>query len=106
KNTFTGNSASNATGVAGAIEINNGFDIGNTAQVHFNRIVNNTSTNAPNGLGMNSAQGNVDANDNWWGCNTGPSAAGTCDKAAIVGSGGVGTLTTASWLQLKTAASP
>jgi len=106
KNTFTGNTANAPGGAGGAIRINNGFDVGNTAQVHYNRIVNNTSIIAPNGLVSPSAQGNVDANDNWWGCNTGPNVAGACNMAAIGGSGGVGTLTTTTWLRLQTTASP
>ena len=106
KNTFTGNATNAPGGAGGAIRINNGFDVGNTAQVHYNVIVNNTSTIAPNGLVSPSAQGNVNANDNWWGCNTGPTASGACNMAAIGGSGGVGTLTAATWLQLQTTASP
>jgi hypothetical protein len=101
RNTFTSNSASGTSGVGGAIRTINSFDVGNTMMIQYNRFVNNTATLAPSALAMSSAQGNVNATDNWWGCNTGPSAAGTCDRAAITGSGGVGTLNTATWLQLK-----
>jgi hypothetical protein len=105
-NTFINNKSTGVAGYAGAIKINNGFAVGNTVQVHYNRIVNNTSTVSPNGLALNSAAGSVDATDNWWGCNTGPGVAGSCNQAAIVGSGGVGQLNINTWMQLKAMASP
>ncbi|MEO7253722.1 MAG: Ig-like domain repeat protein, partial [Casimicrobium sp.] len=100
RNTFSGNSASGPSGTGGAISVTNSFDVGNTVQVHHNRIVGNTSAMAPSALdSAGGSQGNVSATDNWWGINTGP---GT--TAAKLGPGG-GTLDVSTWLQLKTTAS-
>ncbi|MEO7308790.1 MAG: CHRD domain-containing protein, partial [Chitinophagaceae bacterium] len=107
-NTFTGNSSTGITNGGGAIYLTNSFDVGNTWQVHYNRITGNSTTAADgsSGLGQSGgSQGNVDATNNWWGCNTGPGVAGTCDRA-VKGPGGVGTQDISKWLQLKTTASP
>ncbi len=53
-----------------------GIEVEGTAGVHFNRIVGNTVGVMQSGVGV------VDAEDNWWGCNTGPNTPG-CDT--IVG---------------------
>jgi hypothetical protein len=106
RNSFITNTAPGAEG--GAIIVDNG-DAAYTVNINFNRFFNNStsSTTAPtSGLGMNSASGSVIATNNWWGGNTNPNTAGACNRAAIVGSGGTGTLTTNPWLQLKTTASP
>ncbi|MEO6251872.1 MAG: CHRD domain-containing protein, partial [Ferruginibacter sp.] len=103
-NTFTNNTAD---GYGGAISANNSPNK-STSQIHFNRFVGNTSSTSATTSGMlfvNSA-GSVNADNNWWGCNTGPTAAGTCDKAAGVGAPAGGSLVMTKWLQLKTTASP
>ncbi len=67
-NTFTGNSSTGLTNGGGAIYLTNSFDVGNTWQVHYNRIVGNTTTAADgsSGLGQSGgSQGNVDATNNW-----------------------------------------
>ncbi|MEP6645636.1 MAG: Ig-like domain-containing protein [Saprospiraceae bacterium] len=106
-NTFTGNSATGTTNGGGAIYLTNSFDVGNVWQVHYNRIVGN-STTAPDGsTGLaqsGGSQGSVDAINNWWGCNTGPIVGSPCNKA-VKGVGG-GTQDVSKWLQLKTTASP
>lgn len=68
--TITGNSA---TGNGGGIHV----DASSPQVVHinFSRIVNNT---AAAGTGFDNINGTVDATDNWWGCNQGPSTA-PCD---------------------------
>ena len=61
-NTITGN----GTGVK--------VDSQGSANLSFNRIVGNTTT------GLNNVNGTVTAENNWWGCNAGPGAAG-CDTS-------------------------
>ncbi len=55
--------------------MNNAIGIGvdGPAAVHFNRIVGNTVGAEQTGAGT------LDAENNWWGCNTGPNTAG-CDS--------------------------
>lgn len=107
KNTFTNNTAPGADG--GAIIVDNG-SAAYTININYNRLIGNNASNPlTGGLAMNAngvGGGNVNATNNWWGCNTGPAAAGTCDKASIIGGASVGTLTTTPWLQLKATASP
>ena len=104
RNTFTGNSAPSGTG--GAIHANNSFGATGVVNILYNRIVGNTASNvSTSGLAMASAAGSVAATNNWWGCNNGPTVAG-CNRAAIVGSGGAGTLNVSTWLQLRHTASP
>jgi len=98
KNSFTGNTAD---GLGGAISA---YDLANlsVSAIHFNRFYNNTSTTSAlsSGLHSFSSSGSINAENNWWGCNTGPTASGNCDKAG-------GTSVDASpWLQLKVSASP
>ncbi|MGE5108720.1 MAG: hypothetical protein ACM3H8_14345, partial [Sphingobacteriales bacterium] len=105
RNTFTGNMANGVSGRGGAIEINNGFDVGNIAQVQYNRIVNHTSNIAPDGLSIvTTTQGQVNADNNWWVCNDGPVSGTGCDKAAVTAGGTSLVLT--KWLKLKHMASP
>lgn len=98
KNTFVSNTAD---GFGGAVSA---YDLANlsTSQVHFNRFVNNTSTASPlsSGLHSVSSSGSINAENNWWGCNTGPTASGTCDKV------GGASVDADPWLQLKVTASP
>src|SRR6185436_15597364 len=88
KNTFTGNSAD---GFGGAISANNSFGtpIANM-KINYNRFVGNTAaaSSTTSGLHYVNSAGSVNAENNWWGCNTGPSAAGTCDRAAGIGAPG------------------
>jgi len=104
RNTFTGNSAPSGTG--GAIHANNSFGAAGVINILYNRIVGNTAGNVnTSGLAMASSAGSVTATNNWWGCNTGPGTA-ACNRAAVVGSGGAGTLNVSTWLQLRHTASP
>jgi hypothetical protein len=50
-----------------------------TLQAHFNRIAGNDR-----GVELNDSGESVDAENNWWGCNAGPGAAG-CDPIVSVG---------------------
>jgi len=104
ENTFVNNAAA---GFGGAIAANNATAT-SVALVNYNRFVGNTSTasSSTSGLLYANSDGSVNAENNWWGCNTGPTAAGTCDKAGAVGSGGSGTLVDGKWLQIKATASP
>lgn len=69
-NTFTGNQA-NATsgGHGGAITSSSA----NPLTIKFNRIVDNTATGQATGMyqGLGTL-GTIDATQNWWGCNQGP----------------------------------
>ncbi|MBK9768804.1 MAG: DUF11 domain-containing protein [Chloracidobacterium sp.] len=71
----------------------------NVLNVSFSRIVNNTGA----GLrGLATAGGTANAENNWWGCSTTPTAA-PCDT---VGNTGLGTVDADPWLQLRLTASP
>ncbi len=74
--------------------------------ISFSRIVGNTGTTAALGTGLrkDTNPGTTDARNNWWGCNTGPSAP-PCDTATIAG-GSSGTLLTDPWLRFTHTASP
>ncbi|HWK06771.1 MAG TPA: T9SS type A sorting domain-containing protein [Puia sp.] len=103
KNSFLFNQA---TSDGGAVMIINSFSTSNTVSFNYNRLTGNSSGNGVTGaIGMGSSRGNVDATNNWWGCNAGPASPTGCDKAAITGTGGAGTLDLSSWLQLTSAAS-
>lgn len=106
-NTFMSNQANGSMSEGGAIAINNRFGAGNTAQIILNRFVGNTAINpVTSGLAMFRAAGNVNAENNWWGCNFSPSGAGGCNnRAAPVGSGGAGTLQISTWITLRTSSS-
>src|SRR5262249_14810075 len=88
---FTGNSA---TGSGGAIEVGSS-SVGNNLDVNFCRIVGNS---AGTGNGLGNAGGLVDATENWWGCNLGPSS-GSCDQTS-------GTVAANSWITLAVSPSP
>ena len=64
-------------------------------------------TGGGNGLRVdNGGPGTVTATNNWWGCNSGPSAP-PCDTAVLSGAGGGGaTLAFNPWLVLSLGASP
>ena len=74
----------------------------------FSRIVGNAGgPGGGNGLRVdNGGPGTVTATNNWWGCNSGPSAP-PCDTAVLSGAGGGGaTLAFNPWLVLSLGASP
>ena len=105
-NTFTGNTAD---GLGGAISANNSPNV-SIPQIHFNRIVNNTSAAGASSSGLHFAEssGSVNAENNWWGCNTNPvnlASTAPCNQAGGDVAGG-GSLDADPWLQLKTTASP
>lgn len=94
RNFFTGNQATNANGHGGAIAVHSGL-----TNINYNRFFNNTAATVANGRAIYHRPGNADtvnANDNWWGVNTGP-ATNDVTGAAV-------SLTT--WLQLRNIASP
>ncbi len=70
--------------------------IGGGTQVHANRIVGSSVAGVQNPAGSG---GTVDATDNWWGCNEGPTVGGSnaCDEAG-------GEVEAAPWLVLTAAA--
>ncbi len=70
KVTVTGNAA---TGNGGGIHVDASSP--QTVHINFSRIVGNT---AAAGTGLDNINGTVDATNNWWGCNQGPSTA-PCD---------------------------
>src|ERR1700730_7356247 len=72
KITITGNSA---TGNGGGIHVDASSP--QVLHINFSRVVNNT---AAVGAAFDNINGQVDATDNWWGCNQGPSTA-PCDTA-------------------------
>jgi len=105
-NTFITNTAD---GLGGAIVINNSPNV-SIPQVHFNRFFNNTSTTSAlsSGLHFVESSGSVNAENNWWGCNTNPVnvlSTAPCNQAGG-DVAGLGSLDTDPWLQLKTTASP
>ena len=106
KNIFVSNTAD---GFGGAISAYNLPNV-STSQVHFNRFFNNTSTTSAlsSGLHFVESAGSVNAENNWWGCNTNPvsgSSTSPCNQAGGDVAGG-GSLDANPWLQLKVTASP
>ena len=106
KNTFVNNTAD---GFGGAISANNSPNL-SISQIHFNRFFNNTSTASAlsSGLHFIESAGSVNAENNWWGCNTNPvsgSSTSPCNQAGGDVAGG-GSLDANPWLQLKVTASP
>ena len=99
KNTFTGNHADTTGSIGGAIGIDNGFSSSNTALINYNRFYGNTAAYIPD-VAVNSASGNVDITNNWWGSNASPVSAGDPHAAIIVGSGS-GSLISNPWLRLS-----
>jgi len=85
-----------------------GILAGGNLTVSFSRIVGNSGgTGGGDGLRVdNGGPGTVTATNNWWGCNSGPSAP-PCDTAVLSGAGGGGaTLAFNPWLVLSLGASP
>lgn len=79
KATMTGNSATTS---GGAIYLGSSTTA-NVLSMSFSRIVGNTGGGFK-GLAVDAGTANVE--NNWWGCNTGPSAA-PCDTAGVLGTG-------------------
>jgi hypothetical protein len=79
-------------------------------QVHFNRFVGNISALPANSSGLHFVEsaGSVNAENNWWGCNTNPVNAASTSPCNQAGGDvpGLGSLDADPWLQLKTTASP
>ncbi|GAB3999044.1 hypothetical protein GCM10028807_48190 [Spirosoma daeguense] len=102
KNNFTNNSAPGGRG--GAISATNSFTSTNTFAINYNRFFGNTAgSNTGTALFMSDTQGNINAANNWWGCNGG---SGSCsDKAQRFAGSSSGVLTTTPYLQLRTTAS-
>lgn len=105
-NTFVNNTAD---GLGGAMVANNSPNL-SVLQIHFNRFYNNTSAASALSSGLHFAEssGSVNAENNWWGCNSNPvngSSTSPCNQAGGDVAGG-GTLDANPWLQLKVSASP
>ena len=107
KNTFLNNFTT--TGAGGGVALNNGANL-SIMQMHFNRFVGNISALPANSSGLHFVEsaGSVNAENNWWGCNTNPvNAASTAPCNQAGGDvAGLGSLDADPWLQLKTTASP
>jgi hypothetical protein len=105
-NTFISNTAD---GLGGAILANNSPDL-SMSQIHFNRFFNNTSAASALSSGLHFAEssGSVNAENNWWGCNTNPVSGASTSPCNQAGGGepGGGSLDADPWLQLKVTASP
>jgi trimeric autotransporter adhesin len=105
--TITGNAAngSSSDGGGGIFAASGG-----TLNLSFSRMVGNTvaATGKPTGISIEAGSGGsasiVNAADNWWGCNAGPSAA-PCDVVGTVG-GSSPTATVSPWLFLTLGANP
>ena len=105
QNTFIGNQVTNpALGIGGgAIVTTNGI-----STVNFNRFINNTAATATNGNTLYEAGGgtvgfqNINADNNWWGVNSGPGP----NDLSVVNGVPAGVITLTKWLQLKSNASP
>ena len=107
KNTFLNNFTT--TGAGGGVALNNGANL-SIMQVHFNRFVGNISALPANSSGLHFVEsaGSVNAENNWWGCNTNPVNAASTSPCNQAGGDvpGLGSLDADPWLQLKTTASP
>ena len=87
--TVTGNSITNATGANSVAIFFNDFSSSvNTTLATINANFNRLSSNGTGGLvGLqNDSASSVNAENNWWGCNAGPGAAG-CDIVVVTSPG-------------------
>src|SRR6185312_10844241 len=64
-NVISGNTAGNQGGGI--------FNGGGSLSANFNVIVGNTASAVPTSSGLRNNTGPVNADNNWWGCNAGPS---------------------------------
>ncbi|MBN2387249.1 MAG: Ig-like domain repeat protein [Anaerolineales bacterium] len=102
RNLFTANSSN----YGGAIYLwvqSGGNPVTLAVEIHYSRFAGNTATTSGSGLyySGDAAVPTVDAENNWWSCNTGPSAT-PCNTAAVVG----GVLDYDPWLVFGNAAVP
>ena len=100
KVTITGNHAGNGSTGGGGIYVP---DSG-TLNIQYSRIVGNTPTGKPTGIAIDPSGATINAADNWWGCNTGPSAS-PCDTVALT-SGSDATITDTPYIVLTLGAVP
>ena len=103
KTTITGNMLSpTSTDNRGGAGI---FASSGTINISFSRFFGNTGTTAALGTGLreDANAGTANAANNWWGCNTGPSAA-PCDTATTAGGSGI--LTATPYLRFTHTANP
>jgi gliding motility-associated-like protein len=101
KNNFVSNQSSGTASFGGAIKVINEFTSGNNININYNRFFNNKSTIAPDALVMINSDGSINAINNWWGCNNGPSITSGCNNASLIGTGYGGTLTNSPYLKLN-----
>ena len=103
KVTITGNHATGASsdGGGGILVLDAG-----TLNIQYSRIVGNTSANSgkPTGISIEPSGATIHASDNWWGCNTGPSAS-PCNTVGIIGGSGA-TVTDTPYIILSLGAVP
>jgi CSLREA domain-containing protein len=86
----------NAAGTQGGGVFNNSGDL----TMNFDVIVSNTASGNPASTGFLNNTGAINAENNWWGCNQGPTVS-PCDRVSgPLGSG------IASWLKLSHTATP
>lgn len=113
--TFNGNTSGTQGGaiyhtVSGTTTMSEAIFTGNSATTGGGGIYNNAGNltisfslfngnSGGGGIGLQSAGGTVTAENNWWSCNTGPSAA-PCNTATAT----AGTLDFSPWLQLRISA--
>ena len=76
------------------------FNGNGSLTLDFNVIVGNTASGAPSSSGFRNASGSTTIDNDWWGCNQGPSTS-PCDRAS--GPLGFGITT---WLKLSHTATP
>ena len=74
------------------------FNGSGSLTMNFNVIVGNSAAGNAGSTGLRNNIGSIDANNNWWGCNAGPSN-NQCDRASNVTSIG-------AWLKLSHTATP
>lgn len=91
--TFTGNSATSPTGIGGAIYVGSG-----TLTASDDRFTGNTATH---GGAIGVRGGAATAQNDWWGCPTGPNTGG-CDTDDASG----GSLSDSPWVTLTNTATP
>ncbi len=85
---------SNTASTSGGAVYHGTSPTSNLLNISFSRFSGNT---APTNSGLSVDAGSATAENNWWGCNQGPSNA-ACNQAAVLGTG---TLDFSPWLVLK-----
>jgi hypothetical protein len=109
RNNFVGNTAIGTTSTAagaldggdgGAIWINSDYQGNN---INYNRFYNNIGNGRGSALYAENQDANINAINNWWGCNGGPTVCN--DKFFDNNTGGTGIVTATPYLVLRTTAS-